>query len=551
MAGGLPKDPLEEGRRLRAEGDLGAAEAAFRAALSRAPDEPAAYLGLARVLADQDRFDAALRVLAVAEERAPGGRAERERLRAEVYGMSGRPDEAIARLRALVRDEPELAAAWQDLAMALLSSGEPAEAGRVLEEAAGRFPADPDIWGTRGLVAAARGDAREAVRCYGEALARAEGAPREKRTLLATHRANALDMAGESEAAIDAYRAIIAADEGARLAYLQLGTALWQKRRFGAAAAVLEDAIARWPEEHHAAYYLGDSRRMLGRLDEAERTFAAAAARWPECPECLLGLAQVRHELGRPGEAALLLRHVLAQTPENPEAIALFADARWALGERDEARKLWERAIALAPGELRHIYNFALREREDGRLEAATALFDRAVELAPAFDRALYFAAVCRVERGLREEALGFLGRFVTAEPRSRPIVRADPALDPLKSEDAYRRLVGGSALDFAVPGAARGALEDLARTLPPAGAVPGGPGKPLDEAVAAALSAADRVREERGPFRPPPRFYFATSIDGPALTIAERDAQDPIGAGRPVATLVRRPDGTYVLTAA
>lgn len=545
-------DPLAEGERRRERGDLVGAEAAFREALARAPDDPDALFGLASVLADQDRFDAALRVLDVAVARIPDEWERRERLRADIYGRSGRPEAAIALLREIVARDPTARAAWHDLAFALLATAEPEAADRALGRALEKLPHDATLWGTRGAVAAANGRPADAVRCYAQALACAKDLPKEKQITIATHLANALDMAGETERAIAAYRAIIAEHEDARLAWLQLGMTLWRVSRYREAAIVLADAIARWPGEHHAYYYLADSERMVGRNLEAERIFQLSCTRWPECPECLYGLAQVKHELGKPEEAALLLRHVLVQRPENADAIGLFADTRFAIGEHDEARELFERAITLAPGEVRHVYNFALREMKAGRLERATALFDRALEIAPHLDRALYFAAVCRLERGLREEALDFLRRFVIEEPRSRAFVRADPKLDRLKTDDKYRELVGGSALDFASPAEASAGLTALAARLPAGGtAAPERRGRPLEQAVAEALAAAGRARAAHGEVGPPPRFYFETRVEGPSLTIAERDARDPAAEPRPVARLERLADGTFLVAAA
>jgi tetratricopeptide (TPR) repeat protein len=555
---GLPssaQDPLEVARARRERGDLAGAEAAAREALARAPDDPAALLELAAVLADLDRFDAALRVIDRAAPRAPDDEtAERlERLRADIFGRSGRIDAALATLRALVERRPQSREAWLDLALGLVAAAEPDEADLAIARALERLPNDPELWAARASVAAARGRPRDSVLYLTRALARAdETIPPARRVILKTNLASALDMAGETEKALATWRSIIAEHADAGDAYLQLGIALWRRERYAEAAAVLADAVARWPREHHGYYYLADSRRMLGDRAEAERVFEQAIARWPECPECLFGLAQVRHESGRPEEAALLLRHVLALRPDDPDTIGLFADARFAIGEHEEARRLFEMAMTLAPGEVRHVYNFAIREREAGRLDRATALFDRALELAPHLDRALYFGAVCRLERGLRKEAMDYLARFVRAAPLSAPIVRADPHFDALKEEEAYRALVGGSALDFAAPQAARPRLERLLAGIPCAADEAAVAGRPLAEALDCALAAAIRAKESRGPVRLPPRFYFETEVRGPAVLIAERDAFAPPEATRRlIAVLVRLPDGSFRVEAA
>ena len=562
-------DVMAEGDRLRRGGDLSGAEACYRKVLAGAPDSADALAGLAAVLAQGDRLDAALALLERAGACAPHDWERQDRLRAEIYARSGRAAVAIAILRSVIERDPTAREALKELVVGLVATGEPEEAERAVERALGLFPRDPELWALRGMAAAASNDPRRAVNHYSQALAlTTEETPRERRLLMRTELADALDMAGETEKALATYRSIIEQDPESRLARLQLGTTLWKRGRFSEAVATLREAVALFPGEHLALYYLADSERMVGALAEAEEHLRAAVARWPECLQCLLALGRVVHDRGRPEEAALILRHVVAGRPDDAEALALFADSRYEIGEHEAARELFERAIRLAPTEVRHLYNFALRERESGRLDRAIALFDRAVELAPHLDRALYFAAVCRVERGEREAALRFLERFLAEDPPFRAIVRADPAFDALKDLAGYRALVGGSLLDFAEPSErVRAALERLASELPQGAGTPapaggsaaaiepracegkaGGPGDPDRTpagAVARLIEAAVRLRGKRRPSKPP-RFFFETVRAGSALTLLQRDALDPEGLPVLVGRLTRGEDGSF-----
>ena len=56
-------------------------------------------------------------------------------------------------------------------------------------------------------------------------------------------------------------------------------------------------------------------------------------------------------------------------------------------------------------------------------------------------------------------------------------------------------------------------------------------------------------VRDEGGGTQP--RFYFETRVEGPSLTIGERDARDPEAAARTVARLERLADGSFLVGAA
>jgi spermidine synthase len=114
---------VDEGYRALSEGRLGAAEAAFRAALRLDADQRDARFGLA---------GAAL--------------------------LAGRRDAAIAELRALVERFPDDAAAHNELSGALTITGDRRGARRAAERALDANPFFPEALANAGLLAAAEGD---------------------------------------------------------------------------------------------------------------------------------------------------------------------------------------------------------------------------------------------------------------------------------------------------------------------------------------------------------------------------------------------------------
>src|SRR5438876_334704 len=148
-------DPADRAKDRWTAGDLRGAEAAFREALDLRPGDPDVARGLAGVLADQDRFDAALRILDRSPAAAAGGDANpTARLRADIFRRSGRVEKAIELLREVVDKDPTASTAWRELALDLASSGRPTEADQALSEALERMPRDPYLWAARGLIAA-------------------------------------------------------------------------------------------------------------------------------------------------------------------------------------------------------------------------------------------------------------------------------------------------------------------------------------------------------------------------------------------------------------
>ncbi len=566
--GGRPTDFLTAVEARWRAGDLRGAESLLREALARDPRDPRPMAMLAGVLADEDRFDPAQRLVERAIDAAGGGggahagprfgggetRSMLERLRADILRRAGRRNEAVDALRSLLEADPagpQAGASWHNLAGLLAELGRYDEADRALGEGLIHLPADAELHAARGLVAVACGRYQDSIRHYETAVGLAAPLPADARERIRAGLAEAFDLAGDTERAIAVYRELMAERPDTPLGPVSLGVTLWRARRWAEAAEVLATAARRFPEEHDALYYLASSLRNCGRRDDAERVYRDACARWPECPTCLLGLAEVLHETGRAAEAALALRHVLASTPDDADAVALFADARWELGERDEARRLFVRAMSLAPNELRHVYNFALREQEAGRLEEACGLFDRALKIEPENYRALYFAAVLRAELGRAEEAIPFLRSFLAGErgPRFAAIVRADASLDAIKTLPSYRELVGAgtSLLDFAaLDERSRARLGGLLSDIEPGGALPEslagafaggaevrGPLAQVLPQVVARLERAGRIHTAPEPSGRPPRYFFEARADDSGRVVVIRHV-DAGAAGSP-----------------
>jgi tetratricopeptide (TPR) repeat protein len=128
---------------LMASGDPGQAHQELERALRTAPATLRAELlnNLGACELDEGLTEAALRHFAEASRLDPGY--ERPRLNsARALRDSGRPDEAVAVLRTLVRDVPSSFEAWAQLGAALEAAGAPAEAREAYRQA--RALGDPD-----------------------------------------------------------------------------------------------------------------------------------------------------------------------------------------------------------------------------------------------------------------------------------------------------------------------------------------------------------------------------------------------------------------------
>jgi predicted TPR repeat methyltransferase len=116
-----------------------------------------------------------------------------------------------------------------------------------------------------------------------------------------------------------------------------------------------------------------------GRLEQAERRFAASLALLPGRASTLTNLGAVRLKLGRVEDALAVLDEALAQEPDNVEALGHRATALAELGRHPEALAGFDRVLALAPA---HAHAWTLRGsvlKDLGRDAEAAASFRQAL----------------------------------------------------------------------------------------------------------------------------------------------------------------------------
>jgi predicted TPR repeat methyltransferase len=102
-------------------------------------------------------------------------------------------------------------------------------------------------------------------------------------------------------------------------------------------------------EQARTLFLEGVAHYEAGRLEPAERQFAAALALAPGRPSVLTNLGAVKLRLGRAAEALPLLQQALAQEPDNAEALGHCGTALAELGHPGEALVLFDRALAQQP----------------------------------------------------------------------------------------------------------------------------------------------------------------------------------------------------------
>lgn len=479
------------GRLYMLYGYLDAAQAAVRAARDLDPGDPRWHYFLGVVLQQNRRYDAADASFEAVLARVPGDPPTRIR-RAQIALEQQRTDAAQALFSALLAEDPELAIAHHGLAQVAESRGDYAAAAGHYEKALALQPAatavhyplalayrqlgdvdkaraqlaargsvqvafaDPLIEalsaenaGNAALVVAgnhamARGNYRAATEAYGAAVARA---PAEARTRLML--ASALSLAGETDAAIAAYRqALAATTEPQPVSHYNLGNLLLEKGDLDAAIDAFRQALAQAPDYASALVNLAGALEAKGELEAASSHAARAAALLPEDESVLLLEARLLARRGELVPARGRIESILERRPASVDALLALATLAARAGDASGATEHLEAATAAAPGRGDLAEQLAAAYGRAGRLREAAAQYRRAISLVPEDVGARFGLAMSLILAGEHAQAAAALEAGVTSLPDALPLRHALARLLATSAVDEIRD--GARALELA-----------------------------------------------------------------------------------------------------
>src|SRR6476620_3751599 len=132
-------------------------------------------------------------------------------------------------------------------------------------------------------------------------------------------------------------------------------------------------------EQARAFFVDGIAHYEAGRMDAAERAFAASLALVPTRVSTLTNLGAARLKLGRVEEAVAVLREALAQEPGNAEALGHLAAGLAELGRPGEALAAVGKAVQLNPANGAAWLLQATLQRERGLADAARQSYREAL----------------------------------------------------------------------------------------------------------------------------------------------------------------------------
>lgn len=122
-----------------------------------------------------------------------------------------------------------------------------------------------------------------------------------------------------------------------------------ERGQFELAAARLESALERAPDDAQLLIELGGALSSSQRWDEARKRYESALQLLPESPAALEGLALVAAQQRRYPDARDLLQRLLTQRDDSAALWMRLGDVQYRLGEQTLAAQAWNKAAAL-PG---------------------------------------------------------------------------------------------------------------------------------------------------------------------------------------------------------
>jgi len=199
-----------------------------------------------------------------------------------------------------------------------ISEGRAQEAVPMLEAALAARPGNVTVLNNLAVAVMHTGDARRALDLLGEAKRRD---PREFSTDL--NLASCYLRLGRPVEALRHAEAAVAAAPEVGKAHLTRAGVLVALRRYEEATAALQQAIRLDARSPQGLLMLGEISLRLGRAAQAREAFASAARTWPGLLPAQLGLVRACLDLGDRAGAAAALASARTTAPANPQVAAL------------------------------------------------------------------------------------------------------------------------------------------------------------------------------------------------------------------------------------
>ena len=260
-------------------------------------------------------------------------------------------------------------------------------------------------------------------------------------------------------------RAVLAEDPDSELARRQLAAARSAMGDHAGAVKEIRALQSRGAASAEDLLLLGESLRVQGQRDAAERAVDEASRLNPRSPDNALTRARLLMSEQKPEEAAAAYRHALELSPDHPEALVGLGNLALASGDVPTAAAHFERVLARDPADLAARAGLGLVRGRQGRMPDAVALLEQVIRESPGNAEALAGLGAALARTGQPGNAVPYFERAVAAGLRT-PAVLNGLGFARLESGDRAGALVALRSSLAVQPGQPRvqQAITDLAR---------------------------------------------------------------------------------------
>src|SRR5439155_17897668 len=308
---------------------LSCAIAAFEAAVQQDPNSWEARFNLPLALLQKHDAVRAARELRVAVRIKPDDPLGHIAL-GEALGELGQNEAAIEEFKLALKSDPKSVPALDGLAKALIAQKRYSAAIAYLKDA----PADPVLQDDLAVAYSSSGDVAEAVKLLAQ-LVRQDPSSADRHARLGL----AYTQESQFRQAVDEFREALRLDSDNDVTRLSYVKALIVLAEFQTALPEIQNYFRRKPHNFDALYLMGVVDRGLGNYTAAKDVLSQAVVLDPNHYDARYNLGFVLAKLGRPQEALVHLEKAVHLNPSSSEARFQLAAVLRSLGQEQRARE--------------------------------------------------------------------------------------------------------------------------------------------------------------------------------------------------------------------
>ena len=228
------------------------------------------------------------------------------------------------------------------------------------------------------------------------------------------------------------------------IALLEKDPSAWEHATRTAMRAAAVEVEANRDRTAQGYYVLALQYMRESNFNAAEGLFKRAIAAAPNWSWPYVGLGNLLggFSLGRTDEAVAVLRKAAEIDPHWSRPHDSLAIILRMAGRLDEAESEALRALELDPENIATNTNYANLLVVLGRFEEAERYYHRAMAIDPKHPKPYYNLACVYSLQGDADRAVEYLARAIDVAASLRVEARNDPDFDPIRNQEAFRRLV-------------------------------------------------------------------------------------------------------------